>query len=69
MLSKMKMQLGVLWSTRMKMEFLDLAQDLEFLSLVVLLAANPITYSKGSYIPQAGAFKRIIYPTFTMQVG
>jgi len=53
----------------MKMEFLDLAQDLEFLSLVVLLAANPITYSKGSYIPQAGAFKRIIYPTFTMQVG
>ena len=39
------------------MEILDSAQDLDFLSLVVLLAANPMTYSKGSYIPQAGAFK------------
>ena len=49
MLSKLKMQLGVLWSTRMKMEILDSAQDLEFLSLAVLLAAN--------------LFKGIIYPT------
>ena len=49
MLSKMKMQLGVLWSTRMKIEILDSAQDLEFLSLAVLLAAN--------------LFKGIIYPT------
>ena len=49
MLSKLKMQLGVLWSTRMKIEILDSAQDLEFLSLAVLLAAN--------------LFKGIIYPT------